>query len=240
MRAQVTEVADAVFRISVFHADYGIQFVHYLVRDDEPFLMHTGLRAQFPAVLDGMRQVMDPALLRWIGFSHFEADECGALNEWFGVAPHAQAVCGVAGVMLSLADQSPRPSRALADDEVLDIGRHRLRYLCTPHLPHGLDAGMFFEETDGTLFCSDLFFQAGDLPALSEADIMDAVRAALVAKAGGPLAADLPWTARTAAQLTRLASLQPRTLAVMHGSTYRGDGAAALRELSAALEALPG
>jgi flavorubredoxin len=235
MAAKVTEVADGLLRISVLHEGYGMQFVHYLLRDDEPFLMHTGMRAHFPAVLQGVRTVMDPARLRWIGFSHYEADECGALTQWCDAAAHAQPVCGVAGVMLNLADQSPREARALLDGETLQTGRHALRYLATPHLPHGMDAGMFFDETDATLFCSDLFFQPGDPPPVTEADIMDTVRAVIAESAHGPLAADMPWTPASAAQLARLESLAPRVLAVMHGSTYRGDGAAALRTLTAIL-----
>lgn len=178
---------------------------------------------------------MDPARLRWIGFSHYEADECGALAQWFDVAPHAQPVCGTAGAMLNMIDQSPRPARALADGEVLQTGRHGLRYLATPHLPHGLDAGMFFDDTEATLLCSDLFFQPGDPAPLTEADILGTVRAVIAESAHGPLAADMPWTASSAAQLARLEALNPRVLAVMHGSTYRGDGAAAIRALTEVL-----
>lgn len=235
MTCHVTEVAPDTFRLSVFNPTYGMQFVQYLIRDDEPFLMHTGQRGMFPEVLAGLATVMDPARLRWIGFSHYEADECGALAQWFDVAPQAQAVCGVVGVMINMTDQSPRPARALADGEVLQTGRHALRYLATPHLPHGLDAGMFFDETERVLLCSDLFFQPGDPPAVTEADIMDTVRAVIAESAHGPLAADLPWTPASAAQLARLQALEPRVLAVMHGSTYRGDGAAALRALTGIL-----
>lgn len=235
MTCHVTEVAADTFRLSVFNPHYGIQFVHYLIRDDEPFLMHTGQRGMFPEVHAGLASVMDPARLRWIGFSHYEADECGALTRWFDVAPHAQAVCGVVGDMLNMTDQSPRPARALADGEVLQTGRHALRYLATPHLPHGIDAGMFFDETELVLLCSDLFFQPGDPAPLTEADIMDTVRAVIAESAHGPLAADMPWTAGSAAQLARLEALNPRVLAVMHGSTWRGDGAAAVRALAGIL-----
>ena len=235
MTAQLTEVEDGIFRISVLHTGYGMQFVHYLLRDDEPFLMHTGMRAHFGAVRDAVARVMDPATLRWIGFSHFEADECGTLAQWCDAAPHAQPVCGQLGVMLNLADLSPRPARGLDDGAALQTGARTLRYLATPHLPHGMDAGMFFDESAGALLCSDLFFQPGDPPPVTEADIMDTVRAVLAQSAHGPLAADLPWTPHSATQLARLEALNPRLLAVMHGSTYRGDGAAAIRALTQTL-----
>ena len=232
MDATVTEIAPDTFRISAFHPDYGIQFNQFLVRDDEPFLMHTGLRRSFATTLAAVERVIDPATLRWIGFSHFEPDECGALNEWLAIAPRAAALTGGVGAMVMLQDFADRPPRTLADDEVVTLGRHRLRYLATPHVPHGWDAGFFFDETEGTLFCSDLFFQPGDPAPLVERGLVERARDAIRAGSAGPLANDLPYGPRTDRALARLAGLAPRTLAIMHGSSYRGDGAAALRALA--------
>src|SRR5262249_43523161 len=148
----------------------GIQFNQFLVAADEPFLMHTGMQRMFGPTRDAIATVLDPARLRWIGFSHFEADECGALNEWLEAAPRARAVCSFVGVTVTPNDLARHPARALADDEVLATGRHRLRFLATPHVPHGWDAGLFFDETTRTLFCSDLFFQPGDPAPLDTAD----------------------------------------------------------------------
>jgi flavorubredoxin len=237
MNSTVTEIAPDTFRISTFHPDFGIQFNQFLVRDDEPFLMHTGMKRMFPLTLAAVRQVIDPTTLRWIGYSHFEPDECGALNEWLAIASRAEAVTGFVGAAVMLQDYADRPARTLADDEVLTLGRHRLRYLATPHVPHGWDAGFFFDETERTLFCSDLFFQPGDPEPLIERDIVALTHEAIRAGATGPLADDMPYTAKTDRALARLAALEPRTLAVMHGSSYRGDGATAIRELATVLAA---
>lgn len=232
METRVTEIADEVFRICTFHPGFGIQFNQFLLRDEEPFLMHTGMRRMFGGTRDAVARLIDPATLRWIGYSHFEPDECGALNDWLAVAPRAQAVCGVVGAAVMLGDFADRPARPLADGELLEIGRFRLRYLATPHLPHGWDAGLFFEEAERTLLCSDLFFQPGDPQPLNEADAVGPAAAAMHEGAGGPLAKDIPYTPWTEPALERLARLAPRTLAIMHGSAYRGDGAAALRALA--------
>ncbi|RIL04477.1 MAG: MBL fold metallo-hydrolase [Proteobacteria bacterium] len=225
---RTTEIAPSLFRISTFHPDFGIQFNQFLQLDDEPFLVHTGMRRMFDATLAGVRAVTDPAKLRWIGFSHFEPDECGALNDWLALAPQAQAVAGAVGALVMLGDYADRPPRVVADGEVVATGRRRMRYLATPHLPHGWDAGLWFEETSRTLFCSDLLFQPGDPAAITTDDLLPAVRAALVEGMKGPLAHDIPYTHETDAALRRLAALSPATLAIMHGSTYRGDGAAQL------------
>jgi flavorubredoxin len=137
MKCNVTEIAPAVYRISTFHPEYGIQFNQFLIADDEPFLMHTGFRRMFSITREGVAAVLDPASVRWIGFSHFESDECGALNDWLKVAPHAQAVCSFVGATVSVNDFADRPARALNDNEALEIGGHRLRFLSTPHVPHG-------------------------------------------------------------------------------------------------------
>lgn len=233
MKTEVTEVAPDVYRISTFNPDYGIQFNQYLVRDDEPFLMHTGFRRMFDATRAGVAQVIDPSTLRWVGFSHFEPDECGALNEWLGVAPGAQAVCSFVGAHVMLGDYADRPARALADEEVLETGRRRLRFLSTPHVPHAWDAGLFFEETERTLLCSDLFFHPGEAEPLIESGVVGRAKESILASLPTPMAKDMPYTPYTDETLRRLADLAPRTLALMHGSTYRGDGRAAILELAA-------
>jgi flavorubredoxin len=232
MQSKVDEIAPDVFRISTFHPDFGIQLNQFLLRDDEPFLMHTGMRRMFPLTRDAVARIIDPATLRWIGYSHFEPDECGALNDWLAVAPHATPVCSTVGAMVMLGDFSDRPARPLADDERFETGRHRLRFLATPHLPHGWDAGLFFDEVSGTLFCSDLFFHAGDTVPLSEGDIVGPAIVAMRGSLEGPMAKDMPYTRDTRRLLDRLAALEPGTLAVMHGASYRGAGGDALRQLA--------
>jgi flavorubredoxin len=233
MATTVTEIAPDLYRISTFAPDYGIQFNQFLVKDEEPFLMHTGFRKMFGATRDAVASLIDPATLRWIGFSHFESDECGALNEWLALAPRAEAACSFVGALVSVNDFAIRPARGLADNQMLDLGRKRLRFLATPHVPHSWDAGLFFEETARTLLCSDLFFQPGaDPEPLTTGDIVGRARDAMIQGQSGPLAKDMPYTPYTDATFERLADLQPRTFATMHGSSYSGDGARALRELA--------
>ena len=240
MQSKVTEIAPDVFRISTFHPDYGIQFNQFLVRDDEPFLMHTGFKKMFPITLGGVSSVIDPSKLRWIGFSHFESDECGALNEWLQVAPQSEAVCSFVGTMVMVNDFADRPARPLSDGEVLELGRHRLRFLATPHVPHCWDAGLFFEEGDRTLLCSDLFFQPGDPEPVTESDIVGRARTAIIEGLSSPLAKDMPYTPYTDSTLGRLAALEPATLAVMHGASFRGDGGAAILELAGVIKEILG
>lgn len=240
MQSQVTEVARDVFRIATFHPEFGIQINQFLVKDDEPFLMHTSLRKAFPVTLEGVAKVIDPATLRWIGFSHFESDECGALNDWLRIAPQAEAVCSFVGANVMVNDFADRPARALADGEVLETGRHHLHFLSTPHVPHCWDAGLFFETGDRTLLCSDLFFHPGDPEALTESDVVSRAREAMQAALAGPLAHDMPYTPYTDATLRRLAALKPRTLGLMHGSTYRGDGERAILDLAGVIREILG
>lgn len=235
MQSRVTEIASDIYRLSTFHSGFGIQFNQFLVKDDEPFLMHTGLRKMFPATLEAVASVLDPAMIRWIGFSHFESDECGALNEWLEIAPLAQAVCSTVGALVMVDDFAQRPARALADREVLGTGRRRLQFLSTPHVPHGWDAGLFFEQSNRTLFCSDLFFHPGNPEPLIDADLLARARESIVQNLSGPLANDMPYTPNTDATLRRLAGLKPQTLALMHGSSFQGDGAAALFDLAGVL-----
>jgi flavorubredoxin len=242
MTCRVTEIAPDTYRLSTFAPDYGLQFNQFLVVDDEPFLMHTGFRSHFAGIRDGVASVMDPGRLRWIGYSHFESDECGSLNDWLALVPKAQAVTSVVGAIVNLGDFALRPARGLANDEVLATGRHRLRFLATPHVPHGWDAGLFFDETEKTLFCSDLFLQPGEPAPLSESGsgIVAEARGAIEGGMTGPLANDLPYTAHTDPTLKRLASLEPRTLATMHGSSFKGDGKRAILELAVTLKELLG
>jgi flavorubredoxin len=235
MKCRVDEVAPDLFRLSTFHPEFGIEFNQFLLRDDDPVLIHTGFRASFPVTLEGVASVIDPSTLRWIGFSHFEADECGALNQFLEVAPNATPICSAVGAIVSVNDYADRPPRALGDGEVLETGRRRVRFLATPHVPHGWDAGLFFEETERVLLCSDLFFHAGENEPLIESGVVERAHEAILAGLGGPLAKDLPYTADTEPTIHRLAALEPNTLALMHGSTYRGDGKTALLELAAIL-----
>lgn len=234
---QVTEVAPDVFRISTYVPPIDLQFNQFLVRDEQPLLYHTGLRGMFDEVREAVGRLIDPATLRWIGFSHFEADECGALREWQTVAPRVEAVCSLVAKSVSVDDMvALRPARALADNEAFETGQYRFRFLQTPQVPHAWDAGHLFEETNGTLFCSDLFHQTGDVePQTGSGAVLERFEQTLRAYQGTPFADYLPFTTHTAATLNRLAALRPRTLAAMHGATYVGDGQKAITELARVL-----
>jgi flavorubredoxin len=240
MPCKVSEIAPDTYRLSTFHPEFGIQFNQFLVKDEEPFLMHTGYRRMFADTLAGLRSILDPSALRWIGSSHFESDECGALNEWLRLAPRAQPLCSFVGAVVTLNDFADRPPRPLAEGEVVSIGRHRLRFLATPHVPHGWDAGLFFDEVEGTLFCSDLFFQPGDPEPLAGGDVVGRAAEAIRSGLSSPLAKDMPYTPYTESTLHRLASLEPQALAVMHGSSFRGDGGRAVRDLAGVITELLG
>lgn len=181
---------------------------------------------------DHVWRLMDVSKLRHIGFSHFESDECGALNLWLEQAPTAQPVCGLVGAMVSVNDFSVRPARVLTRQDLLETGRYRFRFLPTPHVPHGWDAGMLWEEKDRTLFCSDLFHQWGEQTPTTSSSIIERCQSALVEAEAGPFANYVPYTHHTGRVLASLAEKGPRTLAAMHGSTYYGDGAQALRDLA--------
>ncbi len=229
MGTRIDEVAPDFYRICLYVPEFNLQFNHFLVRDDEPLLFHTGMRGMFPAVREAVATLIDPADLRWISWSHFEVDECGSLNEWLAAAPNASPVCGELGAMINIADFSNRPPRGLKPDETLETGRHRFRFVPTPHLPHGWDAGVLFDEREQVLLCSDLLHQLGDVEPVTSGDIADRYRHALEAYQQSPVLMDyVPFTENTTRQLAKLAALQPRTLAAMHGSTFVGDGAAAL------------
>jgi len=230
--AQIDEIAPDVFRLSVFYPQVGMSFNHFLVRDDEPLLMHAGLRLMFPQLQEAVKSLIDPAKLRWVTGSHFESDEWGALNQWLAGSPYAQPLCGFLGAVVNLSDFADKPVQILNEGETLETGSKRFRVIPTAHVPHGWDSAVLFEETEKTLFSSDLLHQGGETPALTEDDVLDACRRTLVQFQQGPFANYVPYRAETGVVLERLAALEPTTLAAMHGASYRGDGAQALRGLA--------
>jgi len=235
MQTGVDEIADHIYRLSTCvpeAAPGGFTFNQFLIVADEPLLFHTGPRRMFPLVSEAIRRVMPLERLRWITFGHVESDECGAMNEFLGAAPHAQVAHGALGCAVSLNDLCDRAPRSLTDGEVIDLGGKRVRHLDTPHVPHNWEARVLFEETTGTLFCGDLLTHAGDGPALTEADI---VGPAIAAEHLFHATALSPVTAPT---IRRLAALEPQTLAVMHGSSTRCRCAGSLLELADAYELL--
>jgi flavorubredoxin len=238
---QITEIAPDMYRISTFVPEANLQFNQFLVRDEQPLLFHTGMKRLFPVVRDAVARLLPPPTVRWIGFSHFEADECGALAEWQTLAPEATAVCSLVAKLVSVDDVvARRPAQALEDGEQLRTGRYRFRFLQTPHVPHCWEASLLFEETQGTLLCSDLFHQNGDVEPSTSGDVVGRFHQTLLEYQRGPLANYLPYTRDTGPTLQRLAALKPRTLAAMHGSTYVGDGAQALADLAQVLQEVLG
>lgn len=228
----VTEIAPDVFRFCLYTPQINLQFNYFLVRDDQPLLFTTGYRATFPMLREAVAKLIDPAKIRWVGFSHFESDECGAMNHWLDAAPNAQPVCSLVSAMVNMNDFANRPPKGMTDGEVLATGKYRFRFCSTAQLPHGWDAGLLFEETKRTLFCSDLFHQQGDVEPITEADLSERVHAAMSGMQASPLADYVPYTQRTDGILKKLADLNPKTLAIMHGSSFAGDGARALRGLA--------
>ena len=231
----VHEVADGIYRINtpvVFEGGIAFSFNQYLIAADEPLLFHTGPRKMFGLVREAVASVLPVESLRYIGFSHVEADECGSLNEWLAVAPQSSPLCGQVASLVSINDMADRGPRTLADGEVLSLGSHRVRWMDTPHLPHGWEAGLLTEESTGTLMCGDLFTQAGgDLPAVTEADILgpsEAFRSQMDY---------FSHTKNAREMLERLAATKPTTLACMHGSAWHGDGAGLLQALANELSA---
>jgi len=229
--AITTEIAPDLFRISIYAPWGDLQFNHFLVRDEEPLLFHTGLRGMFPEIREAVEKLIPLASLKHIGFSHFESDECGALNEWLAVTPQANVVCSQVGAIVCVNDFVGREARALADGELFATGKYKFRYCQTPHLPHGWDAGMLFEETHKTLLCSDLFHQTGDVEPLTESDVVGRSHAAMLQYQAGVLAEYVPYTPLTSKNLKKLADLKPKTLGIMHGSSFQGDCAGALADL---------
>ncbi len=229
----VHEVSEGIYRINtpvVFENGNTFSFNQYLVSDDEPLLFHTGPRNMFPLVSEAVASILPVERLRYLAFSHVEADECGALNEWLAVAPKSIPLCGRIAAMVSIADLADRSPRALTDGEALSLGKHRMRWFDAPHLPHGWDCGFLMEEQTRTFLCGDLFTQGGaGLPPVTESDIL------------GPSEAFrqnmdyYSYTKNARGMLERLATTEPTTLACMHGSAWSGDAAKLLRALADSL-----
>ena len=219
MKTCVDEIQPGLYRLSTYVDKINLEFNQFLVDDDQPLLYHTGLRGMFPLIREAVATVLDPARMRWIGFSHFEADECGSLREWLDLAPGAEPVCGAIG--------------SLINNETFTTGQYRFRFLETPHVPHAWDASLLFEETSAILFCSDLFFHNGKSTPLTEENVVELSRQSLLEYEAGPLHHSMPATPLLDATLKNLAHLKPRLLAIMHGSSYKGDGAEALLQLAA-------
>lgn len=236
----VTEIAPDVYRISTYNDNYKLQFNQFLVKDDEPLLFHTGMKADFPPIREAVARVIDPATIRWLSFSHFESDECGSLNEWLRAAPQAQPLCTVVAALVNLSDFAIRAPRWTPKEEAVNTGKHRFRLYPTHHLPHSWDAGMLFEETNRTLFCSDLFLHGGDVEPLSETDVIGRARKAMVDFQATQLLNATPYTVHTGRLLRELGGLKPRTLAIMHGSSFRGDGEKALLDLASVMKEVLG
>lgn len=227
----VHEIADGIYRINtpviIDGGSGGFSFNQYLIVDDEPLIFHTGPRKMFPLVREAVSNILPVERLRYIAFSHVEADECGSLNEWLAIARHSLPLCSTVAALVSVNDLSDRPARALANEETLLLGKHSLRWLDAPHLPHAWECGFMMEEKTKTLLCGDLFTQGGsNLPALTESDIL------------GPSEAFrhgmdyFSHTKNARNMLEKLASTKPETLACMHGSAWHGDGEKILLELA--------
>ena len=230
MTTRLDEIADGIFRISTYVPEVappaGFTFNQILILAEQPLLFHTGHRRLFPMVRDAVARVISPERLRWISFGHVEADECGSMNQWLAAAPRAEVAHGATGCDVSLNDLADRPPRVLADGETIDLGSKRVRYIDTPHTPHGWEAGLLLEETTGTLLCGDLFTQIGRSQPVIEGDIVGPALAAEDLFGFSSLHPEMGETIR------RLAALAPRRLALMHGPSFVGDGRAALLALA--------
>jgi flavorubredoxin len=231
----VHEVAEGIYRINTplppSFVPGGFSFNQYLILDDEPLLFHTGPRKLFSLVREAVASLMPVESLRYVAFSHVEADECGSLNEWLAVAPLAVPVCGRVAAMVSIEDLADKSPRAMADGETLSLGAHDVQWFDAPHMPHAWECGFMMEQKTRTLLCGDLFTQPGTGEvALTEADILAPSEA---------FRRELDYFSHTKnarVMLERLATASPTTLACMHGSAWRGDGAGLLRELADSLE----
>ena len=235
METKLDEIADGIYRLSTYVPEVvppaGFTFNQFLIAAEQPLLFHTGPRGMFPLVAEAVARVVPVESVRWITFGHVEADECGSVNMWLAAAPQAEVAHGALGCDVSLNDMCDRPPRPLADGEVIDLGGKRVRHIDTPHVPHGWEARVLFEETTGTLLCGDLLSQlGGGGPALTTDDLVEPAMAAEGMFRASSMAPD------TADVMRRLGDLSPTTLAVMHGLSYSGDGAKALYDLADAYE----
>lgn len=236
MKTDINEIAPDIFRLTTFvpevAAPAGFSFNQFLIRDEQPFLFHTGMRGIYPLVSEAVAALIDPTELRWISFAHVEADECGAMNSFLAQAPRAQVVHGELACGVSLNDLCDRPPLSVAAGEVLDLGAHRMRFIPTPHVPHNWESGLWLDETTSTMFVSDLFGQTGRTRAITTDDV---VERALEAEAGFRSVAPSPYVDSA---LDELSALAPTTLAVMHGASFHGDTRAAFADLRAGLARL--
>ena len=235
MQPVIDEIADGIYRISTWIPEVspeGFTFNQFLIAADEPLLFHTGMRGLFPLVAEKVATVVPVESLRWISFGHVEADECGAMNMWLAAAPSSTVAFGALGCDVSLNDLCDRPPRALAEGDVIDLGGKRVRQISTPHVPHGWEAQVLFEETTGTLLCGDLFSQVGAGKPLTTDDIVDP---AVLAEHMFHQSSLAPQTETI---MRALGDLRPTTLATMHGSSFAGDGRKALYELADRYESL--
>lgn len=228
----IDEIAPDLYRICTYIPEFDLQFGQFLFKDEQPLLWETGMRQLFPAVRAAVARIIDPATLAWIAFSHFEPDECGSLNEWLELAPRAQPLCTEVGAMVFVNDGASRPARGVGKDHLIETGARRFRLYPTPHLPHGWDAGLLFEETTRSLLCTDLFHHTGNVEACTGSDIVGRSGDAMRTMQAGPLRDYMPWTPKTESRLRELAALSPALCATMHGSAFRGDGARALIDLA--------
>ena len=225
METTVNEINDGIYRLSTYVPEADFMFNQFVIDAEEPLLFHCGPRQLFPLVSEAAARVVPLERLRWITFGHVESDECGSMNDWLAAAPRAEVAHTVVGCMVSVNDLADRPPRPVADGEVLDLGGKRVRHFDTPHVPHGWEAQVLYEETTGTLLSGDLFTQLGRTPT-TEGDIVgpaghaeDIFRASCLAPTSG-------------ATVRRLADLAPTTLALMHGPSFSGDCAGALHALA--------
>jgi len=232
----INEIAPDLFRLSIYVPQFDMQFNHFLVRDEEPLLFHAGLRGMFSALREAVASLIDPATLRHVAWSHFESDECGALNDWLQLAPRAQPVCTFVGKLVNVDDFAIRPAFGMTHQDVLSTGKYRYRFHHSPHIPHGWDAGVLFEETRKTLFCSDLFHHFGNVAAVTTSDLVGPTHKAMQQMQQGPLAGYMPYTRQTEGVLRSLAELRPETLAVMHGSSYTGQAECLITDLAGVIK----
>jgi flavorubredoxin len=232
METSVTEIANKIYRISTYVEPADLRFNQYLIDADQPLIFHTGLLRLFPLVSSAVARVIPLERIRWISFGHYEADECGSMNNWLAAAPQAQIAHGEVGCIVSVADMASREPRPLQDGETIDLGGNKIRYFYTPHVPHGWDAGLIFEETTGTLLCGDLFTQSGNSVAITQSDLI-----------GPAFKTEEMYQATvlnslTAPTIRRLAEVNPTTLALMHGPAFQGNGKQALLDLADGYEKL--
>lgn len=223
----IDEIGRGIYRINTpvppSQMEGGFSFNQYLIDDEQPLLFHTGLRATFPLVREAIESVMPVSRLRYIAFSHFEADECGALNDFLAVAPEASPLCSRVAAMVSINDVATRPAVALGDGERLSIGSRELEWIDAPHLPHNWETGYLLDRSTDTLFCGDLFTQGGSTTdALTSTDILAPSEAFRIGSA--TMMPDAYSYARGSRRIfDRLIATRPRTLACMHGSAW-SDG----------------